>query len=41
MIKKCKAGLEPRDVPYAHVNLTCEQFIILITEINVIGDSDS
>lgn len=40
MIKKCKIRFEPHVAPNAHVNLIDEQFIALITEINVIGDSD-
>lgn len=40
MIKICKIKLEPRAAPNAHVNLTDEQFITLITEINVIDNSD-
>lgn len=40
MIKKCKIRFEPHVSPNAHVNLDDEQFIALITEINVIGDSD-
>lgn len=41
MIKKCKIKLKPCDAPNAEVNLTEEQFIALITETNMIGESDS